>query len=100
MPCLRASAWIRLAFGCLAAAPISASAQVVYFNDHADTRCLAVEKLPDGSWTTRRPVTFRRSVWVGTGAIIYRGTVIDGIDLGAVLDRQCGGDESAPAVRF
>jgi hypothetical protein len=46
---------------------------------------------------------FGRSVRIGAGAIIYRATVIDGIDLGAVLDKRC--DPGAiydvpPLVRF
>jgi len=100
MPHLRARALVRFVSACMLLAPILSCAQGPYY---ADSRCRAVEKLPDGSWLTRQPVMFGRSVRVGAGAIIYRTTVLNGIDLGAVLDKHC--DPAAfydvpPLVRF
>jgi hypothetical protein len=45
---------------------------------------------------------FGRSVKVGAGATIYRTTVINGVDLGAVLDRHCDPEsyDVPPLVRF
>ncbi len=98
MPYLDARALVRLVLVGMLVASISSCAQPPYY--YADSRCRAVQKLQDGSWLTRQTVAFGRSVKVGAGAIIYRGTVIDGIDLGAVLDRNCGGGEVPPIVRF
>jgi len=51
--------------------------------------CEAAQKLPDGSWLIRTPTTFGRAGRIGAGAIVYRGSVINGVDLGAVLQRDC-----------
>jgi hypothetical protein len=56
---------------------------------YADERCQAVSELPDGSWRVDRPIMFGRTVRVEGGATLYKTEVIDGIDLGAVLQRTC-----------
>jgi hypothetical protein len=56
---------------------------------YPDERCQAVFELPDGTWRIERPVMFGRTVRVESGATVYKGEVIDGIDLGAVLQRMC-----------
>lgn len=57
--------------------------------DGSDERCNAVFELPDGSWLINRPVMFGRTVRVESGATLLKDEVIDGIDLGAVLQREC-----------
>ena len=94
-----ARAMVRLASGCLLAASICGCAQT-YYAGYSDPRCAAVQELPDGSWLTRVPVTFRGSIKVEAGAILYQGTVVDGVDLGAFLVRRCGGEQMSPGVRF
>ena len=71
----------------MAVAPIPLSAQTFA---GAVPLCQAVEKLPDGSWTTKIPVRFGKAGRIGAGAILYEGTVINGVDLGAVVERECG----------
>jgi hypothetical protein len=90
---------VRLALGCVLTASISGCAQT-YYAGYPDPRCAAVRELPDGSWLTRVPVTFRGSIKVEAGATLYQGTVIDGVDLGAFLVRRCGGEQMASGVRF
>ena len=51
--------------------------------------CQVAEKLADGSWLILSSTTFGRAVTVDAGAIVYEGTVINGVDLGAVLDARC-----------
>jgi hypothetical protein len=65
----------------------SSSARTVF---SALPLCQAVEKLPDGSWRTNFPVRFGRAGKVGAGATLYVGTVLNGVDLGSVLERDCG----------
>jgi len=55
----------------------------------ADERCNAVLELPDGSWLVRRPLLFGRTVRVESGATLLKDEVLDGIDIGAVLERKC-----------
>ena len=55
----------------------------------SDERCQAVSELPDGSWRVDRPIMFGRTVQVEGGATLYKTEVIDGIDLGDVLQRTC-----------
>ena len=64
-------------------------------------RCDAVYRFADGSWQAKLPLMFGRTVKVGAGAIIYKGTVFAGIDLGAVLERTCNPPiYPPPLVRF
>jgi hypothetical protein len=68
-----------------------------------DERCQAVSELPDGSWLVERPVIFGRTIRVESGATLYVGEVIEGVDLGAVLRRDCRGpalNAAWPAARF
>ena len=90
---LDASLLFRLALAGMSAAVLASCAQPP--NYPVDSPCRAVERIADGSWRTKRPVVFGRSIRVEAGTIIYRRTVIDGVDLGAALDRECGGDEIA-----
>ena len=76
------SAFVGLAVAVAASVPSYAQPFVV-------PGCSTAQKLPDGSWEIRSPTTFGRAGPIGAGAIIYRGTVINGVDLGAVLDRDC-----------
>ena len=60
-------------------APTSSSAQTF---PNFDPRCEAVYKFSDGSWINKVPLIFGRKLRIDVGTTIYRGTVIDGIDLG------------------
>jgi hypothetical protein len=72
-------------------APLGALAQPnVVSGPHADLRCQAVYELPDGSWWIRHPVVFGSAVRIESGSTVYKGEVIDGVDVGAVLERSCG----------
>ncbi|HTR13431.1 MAG TPA: hypothetical protein VMI72_09310 [Roseiarcus sp.] len=51
--------------------------------------CQAAEKLEDGSWLIRSSTAFGRAGTVDSGAIVYKGTVINGVDVGAVLEKRC-----------
>jgi hypothetical protein len=51
--------------------------------------CEAAQKLSDGSWLVRSPTHFGRGGPVDTGAIVFARTVINGVDLGADLERRC-----------
>ena len=86
----------------LLAAPISSSSAQTIFDVYprVPPQCRGVERLGDNSWLTRQPVIFGRSVKVAAGAILYRGTILGGLDLGAILDRDCFGEQVLPAVRF
>ena len=109
MPTLSARTWLALMFACLSVAPPPASAQtfpivaplsVFDLYPTLEPQCRAVQQLADHSWRTRQPVEFPRAIKVGTGAVIVTGTVVAGVDLGAVLDRACVGGEAYPRVRF
>jgi hypothetical protein len=56
---------------------------------YEDERCQAVLELPDGSWRVEYPIEFGRGVRIDSGATLYKGEIIDGIDLGAVLQKRC-----------
>ena len=56
---------------------------------YPDGRCQAVFELPDGRWLVRHPVMFGRGIRVEGGATLHKGEVIDGVDLGAVLQNKC-----------
>jgi hypothetical protein len=51
--------------------------------------CEAAEKLSDGSWQIRTTRTFGQAGKVDAGVIVYRGTVLNGVDLGAFLEKSC-----------
>jgi hypothetical protein len=51
--------------------------------------CEAAEQLTDGSWKIRSAKTFGAAGEVDTGVIIVRRTVINGVDLGALLEKSC-----------
>ena len=51
--------------------------------------CHVAQKLADGSWLIRSATRFGRAGAVDQGAIIYKGMVINGVDVGAILERSC-----------
>jgi hypothetical protein len=51
--------------------------------------CEAAEQLTDGSWHIRSTRTFGPVGEVDAGAIIWRGTIINSVDLGAFLEKRC-----------
>jgi hypothetical protein len=86
MLCRRAKTTIHFALAALLIAPVSSSARTPLYDVPS---CQAVEQLSDGSWSTKIPVRFGRAGEVGAGATLYQGEVINGVDLGAVLERNC-----------
>ncbi len=93
---------IRLGSAATLIALLPACAQT-RFVTYSDERCLAVLELPDGSWQVNYPITFGRTIRVESGATLYKGEVIDGVDLGAVLQRRCRDPSlnvTETAVRF
>jgi hypothetical protein len=109
MSVLRAKALAPVVSACLLMGPVPSWAQTI-FNPNAPAsifdiypaippQCLAVVRLGDGSWLARQPLQFR-GARVGAGAILWRGTYLGGIDVGALLHRECGGREIPPTVRF
>ena len=109
MSILRAKALVPIVSACLLMAPAPSSADTIFtflfppslFDVYPSLppQCLAVKRLADGSWLARQPLAFRGAK-VGAGAILWRRTVLSGVDVGALLDRDCGGFEVAPTVRF
>ena len=51
--------------------------------------CAYFQRNSNGSWTQRSPVTINGQTLNVSGVRINPGTIIGGIDLGAVLNRQC-----------
>jgi len=51
--------------------------------------CRIAQKLDDGTWLIRTPTSFGRAGRVDAGAVIYKRTVINGVDLAAALDARC-----------
>jgi hypothetical protein len=51
--------------------------------------CEAADQLIDGSWLIRSTRAFGRAGEVDAGAIVWRGTVINGVDIGAFLEKSC-----------
>ncbi|HXZ17838.1 MAG TPA: hypothetical protein VEH77_18080 [Roseiarcus sp.] len=97
MPTLIRTAVTGSALAALAAS-LSACAQPAL--PYLDERCLSVSELTDGTWRVNQPIMFGRRIRVESGATLLKGEVIDGVDLGAVLQRTCR-DPSlnmAPAV--
>ena len=66
----------------LLAAPASASTFTVPV-------CKAAAKQPDGSWLIWTTTNFGRAGTINSSAIVYDGTIIHGVNLGAFLDRRC-----------
>ena len=56
---------------------------------YLDERCQSVSELTDGTWRVNQPIMFGRSIRVESGATLLKGEVIDGIDLGAILQKTC-----------
>src|SRR5271157_4545011 len=81
----RAKVAVPLGLTAMLIAPMSSPARTPFDAG----RCQAVEKLPDGSWETKFTLWFGRAGKIGAGAILYKGTVINGIDLGALLEKDC-----------
>jgi hypothetical protein len=71
----------------LAAAPVASSSSSAHIL--VLPGCEAAVKLDDGSWQINSTRTFGRAGEVNAGAIIWRGTVINGVDLGAFLEKSC-----------
>ena len=83
------SLWLkRYAVGFLAAAALLPSLPSSARTIHAPG-CHAAQKLADGSWLIRSPTRFGRAGTIDSGAVVYRGTVINGVDVGAFLERRC-----------
>ncbi len=81
---------IKLGFAATLIASLSACARTGILGGwYSDARCEAVSELTDGTWRVDRPIMFGRTIRVESGATLLRGEVIDGIDLGAVLQRTC-----------
>jgi hypothetical protein len=76
---------------CFAAAPLAA----MLVASPSPARILTVPgcetavQLQDGSWQTRRTRNFGRAGNVESFSQIWRGTVINGVDLGAFLEKNC-----------
>ena len=51
--------------------------------------CEAAEQLSDGSWLIKFTRNFGRAGEVEAGSLIWRGTLINGVDLGAYLEKRC-----------
>ncbi len=79
---------VTLGFAAALIVPLAGCAEIVV-GPYPDARCRSVSELPDGSWLVERPITFGRTIRVGSGATLHEGEVIDGVDLGAVLQRTC-----------
>ncbi len=92
----RPAVWFMLAFLPMAPTPVLAQAFPT-----GDPRCDSVYRFADSSWQARVPLLFGRTVKIEAGAILYKGTIIDGIDVGAVLERNCSPViYPLPVVRF
>ena len=78
--------------GCFAAASFAAallasspsSAHIV-----VTPGCEAAEKHIDQGWETRSRRIFGRAGEVDIGSTIWRGTIVNGVDLGAFLEKSC-----------
>jgi hypothetical protein len=79
---------IKLGVAAALIVPLAGCAEIVV-GPYPDSRCLAVSELSDGSWLVESPITFGRTIRVGSGATLHEGEVIDGVDLGGVLQRTC-----------
>jgi hypothetical protein len=51
--------------------------------------CEAAELLNDGSWLLKSATTFGPAGVIDAGVIVWRRTVINGVDLGAFLEKSC-----------
>ena len=51
--------------------------------------CDAAVQLPDQSWLIRNTSYIGSAGKVDAGSIVWRGTVINGLDIGEFLDRRC-----------
>ncbi len=67
-----------------AAASSSSSAHILVVKG-----CEAAQHFDDGTWLTRTARPFGPAVEVGPGVFISKGTVINGVDLGAILEKSC-----------
>jgi hypothetical protein len=76
---------------CVAAAFVLAAPVVSASSAHilAAPGCEGAERLPDGSWEVKSNKTFGLAGDFGAGAIVWRGTIINGVDLGALLEKTC-----------
>ena len=77
----------KIAVGFLAAALLASlpsSARIVYAPG-----CRAAQKLPDGSWLIRSATSFGRAGAIDQGAIVYKRTLINGVDVGTFFERSC-----------
>jgi hypothetical protein len=90
MACLLAKIAVGLGLAAPLMTTLSGCAQTsVLAGAYADERCEAVVELPDGTWSVRSPIMFGRTVRVESGATLHEGEVVEGLDLGAVLQRTC-----------
>jgi hypothetical protein len=70
----------------LAAAPVASSSSAHIL---AVPGCGTAEQLTDGSWQMRSARTFGPGGEIDAGAIVWKGTVVNGVDVGAFLDKRC-----------
>ena len=71
----------------LAAVPVASSSSSAHML--VVPGCEAAEQLNDGNWQIRSTRTLGPAGEVDAGTIIWRGTVINGVDLGAFLEKRC-----------
>jgi hypothetical protein len=71
----------------LAAVPVASSSSSAHIL--VVPGCETAEQLNHESWLIRSTTTFGRAGTVDAGAIISRGTVINGVDLRAFLEKHC-----------
>ena len=71
----------------MAAAPVASAASSVHIL--VVPGCDAADQLANGGWQIRSTRTFGRAGEVEAGAVIWKGTVLNGVDLGAFLEKSC-----------
>jgi hypothetical protein len=71
----------------LAAMPVASSSSSA--NILVVPGCEAADHIIDGSWLIKSTRTFGRPGKVDAGAIVWRGTIINGVDIGAFLEKSC-----------
>jgi hypothetical protein len=74
-------------------APPPVAAQAVNSLPDGQVDCGAAARLPMGSWTVIRPLTIQpngTTVGLSPGQIFAPNQIYDGVEVTAVLDRDCG----------
>ena len=82
-----------LVFACMMIAPSTGRAQTLQqMLQPKAVDCTAFVRNPDGSWSPTRPVRIESpngSVQIGPGAAFRPGALMFGMDVGALLERDC-----------